>query len=476
MKILLAGATGYIGSRLLPLLLEQGHQVIALVRNEKPLQEHPNLTVISGNLLNESSLEAIPKNIDVVYYLVHSMSDSRKDFSSLEIKSVQNLLNKLTTIKDVRQIIFLSGLIHDKKLSPHLASRKKTEDLIMASGIPYTILRAGIIIGSGSASFEIVRDLVEKLPVMVAPRWVNNLCQPIAVQDVLNYLIKVNNHPKCLNKIFDVGGPEQLTYKNMLLIYAKVRHLKRTIFVVPVLTPRLSSYWLYFVTSVNFSLASSLVDSLKNETICHEEKIKEIFPALCLTYEESIKKALDIMEQNPLLPSWKDSYLSGLLKSRLKELVHVPTFGCLVDERKIISKQSAKAVVDRLWMIGGNRGWYFMNWAWVLRGFFDKLFGGIGLNRGRTHPSHLYTGSSLDFWRVILADKENGRLLLYAEMKLPGEAWLEFNIKPTNDGCELTQTASFRPHGVLGRLYWYGLLPIHKLIFRGMAQAISHPK
>ncbi len=409
MKILLTGANGYIGYRLLLLLLEAGHTVIAMVRSPRNLQFlfHKNLTVIPGDLLVNESLKTIPKDIDVAYYLVHAMSYSKHDFPALEKQAIQNFIKQLKETQ-IKQIIYLSGLANDKHLSTHLTSRFNTECLIKASGIPYTILRAGIIIGSGSASFEIIRDLVDKLPLMIAPKWVNNRCQPIAISDVLRYLIEIINNEKCINQIFDIGGSQVLTYKEMLLIYAKVRQLKRYIFVVPVLTPRISSYWLYFVTSVNFLLASSLVDSVKNETLCKEDRIKQIFPEPCLDYEESVKKALDVIEQNPLVPSWKDSLLSGSLENNWTALSQVPSFGCLIDQRIISSSLTVDQLTERVWSLGGDKGWYYMDWAWILRGFIDKLVGGIGLNRGRTYSYELEAGSSLDFWRVIVADKKHG--------------------------------------------------------------------
>lgn len=474
MKILLTGANGYIGSRLLPLLLKGGHTVIAAVRHPEtyhPPLLHPNLSVIGVDLLNPSTLNTIPKDIDVAYYLVHSMSYSRKDFPVLEEDSINNFLVSLSKT-GIKQIIYLSGLVNDEHLSSHLASRFHVENTIKLSGLPYTILRAGIIIGSGSASFEIIRDLAEKLPIMVAPKWVNNLCQPIAIQDVLCYLTKIIDHFGCLNRVFDIGGPNLLTYREMILGYAEIRKLKRYIFVVPVLTPKLSSYWLYFVTSVNFSLASSLVDSVKNKAICSENTIKDIFIEPCLSYRESVEKALDLIEQNPLIPSWKDSFIPSHLEANLLKLAQVPIIGCFVDVETVETTQPPEKIIPVVWAIGGNNGWYYMDFAWSIRGYIDKLVGGIGLKRGRTSPDALQAGSSLDFWRVIAADEAGGRLLLYAEMKVPGEAWLEFRIIPKSSGAQLIQTASFRPKGLLGRLYWYLLYPVHRLIFSGMAKAI----
>ncbi len=473
MKILLTGANGYIGTRLLPYLLEEGHEVFALVRSsfrlKLPDHHREKLQLITADLLDPSTLAKIPKDIDAAYYLVHSMAQSKDSFSDLEKKCAVNFTEALKKTS-TRQIIYLGGIANAEKLSPHLESRRQVEKVIEESGIPYTIFRAAVIIGSGSASFEIIRDLVEKLPLMVAPRWVANLSQPIAIGDVIFYLIRSLEKKECLNQTFDIGGPDKLTYKQMLEIFAKIRGLRRKIFQVPVLTPRLSSYWLYFVTSTNFQLAQSLVDSLKCEAVCRDNRIRDILPRKLLSYTEAVKKAFDKIEQQEVLSSWKDSMSSSLLKPDLSEYVKVPKHGCHTDIQEVAFEGPKDRVISRLWGIGGNAGWYYMDWAWEIRGFIDKLFGGVGLRRGRTHPQKLHRGDSLDFWRVLLADKENGRLLLYAEMKLPGEAWLEFEITSKN---ALKQTASFRPRGLLGRLYWYALYPFHKLIFKGMARSIA---
>jgi uncharacterized protein YbjT (DUF2867 family) len=299
MKILLTGASGYIGSRLLPILLGEGHEVIVLVRRpvvfDVPQHLAYHITTIQGDLLNAASLEKIPKDIDAAYYLVHSMSRTSNSFSDLEKLSATNFVEamKLTRIK---QIIFLSGISHGDHLSEHLTSRKAVEEIIKNSGIVYTVLRAAIIIGSGSASFGIIRDLVEKLPILITPRWVNNKTQPIAISDVLFYLRSVLNLPAAFNRTFEIGGPDQLTYQEMLNGYARIRKLKRWFINVPVLTPRLSSYWLYFVTSTNYALAKSLVDSLRNETTCTDFSIQSLIPHTCLTYEEAIRQALTKIE------------------------------------------------------------------------------------------------------------------------------------------------------------------------------------
>lgn len=468
MRILLTGANGYIGSRLLIVLAEAGHEVIALVRSKKRLKIPSyiamQVTPLKGDLLRPITL---PEKIDAAYYLLHSMGTSSEGFSKDEALCAQNLSAALQKTS-CKQIIYLSGLAPEEPLSEHMASRHHVEKILSDSNIPTTILRAGIIIGSGSASFEIIRDLVEKLPAMIAPRWVENKCQPIAIADVLFYLKEVLANPKCLDKRLEIGGPEQLTYREMLQRFAKIRGLTRVIIPVPVLTPRLSSYWLLFITSTSFPLAQALVNSLKTDAICQDNTIQTLIPHECLTYEEALKLAFEKIAQNAVVSSWKDALVMSKLGPDLSEYLSVPTHGCL-SHQVALPYDDRKAAIAKLWQIGGANGWYTMNWAWSLRGFVDKLVGGVGLRRGRTHPTQLSTGDALDFWRVLVADKANGHLLLYAEMRLPGEAWLEYRI----ENGTVTQTATFRPKGVLGRLYWYLLVPFHHFIFRGLCQAIA---
>lgn len=475
MKILLTGANGYIGTRLLPRLVEDGHEVYALVRSrfriDIPEKYRPQLHVIEADLLNPSSLLKIPADIDAAYYLVHSMSYSPK-FSELEAASAKNFVGRLENTQ-AKQIIYLGGLSNETHLSRHLTSRKNVGEILKAGKVPTTILMAGIIIGSGSASFEIIRDLVEKLPIMIAPKWLNQQTQPIAIRDVLTYLTLVLGNPDCMGKSFEIGGPNVMSYKELLLNFAKMRGLKRKIFTVPVLTPHLSSYWLFFVTSTSFSLARFLVESLINNAVCKENRIQELFPRKLLTYEEALKLAFTRIEEDWVPSSWKDTLSGSSLNPDLSVYVHVPRFGILSDRRSVSFSCPIEEVQKRVWSLGGDRGWFVMNWAWKCRGFFDKLVGGIGLRRGRTHPTRLRVGDALDFWRVLLADEKNRRLLLYAEMKLPGEAWLEFEIIPHEAGGELRQTATFRPNGVWGRFYWYSLYPIHALIFGQMAKHIA---
>lgn len=477
LTILLTGSTGYIGRRLLPVLLEQGHKVICLVRDKRRFdsedftEEHQkNLTVVEADLNKPESLTDLPKNIDLAYYLVHSMSTS-EDFLALEQKSAETFVGYInqTTAK---QIIYLSGIVNDPSLSKHLSSRKNVEDILGQSSAKVTVLRAAIIIGSGSASFEIIRDLVEKLPVMIAPKWLKSRCQPIGIRNVIEYLIGVMLKEETFNQSFDIGGPDVLTYKEMLMGYARVRGLKRWIIPVPVLTPKLSSHWLYFVTSTSFTLAKSLVSSLKNEVICSDNRIQKIIPVKLLNYEETIRLTLDRIQQRMVISSWKDAVPTDTFDQNFLNYIEVPTFGCLSDQRSITFTRPKEEIIENIWSIGGDRGWYYGNWMWGIRGFIDKLFGGVGLRRGRRNATDLKAGDALDFWRVLLADKKNGRLLLYAEMKLPGEAWLEFKIQDNT----LIQTATFRPLGLWGRIYWYSVLPFHGLIFPGLIRNIVQYK
>jgi uncharacterized protein YbjT (DUF2867 family) len=475
MKILLTGANGYIGTRLLPRLVDEGHEVYALVRSrfriEIPEKLQSQLQIIEADLLNPSSLLKIPNDVDAAYYLVHSMSYSAK-FAELEATSAKNFANRMDHTQ-AKQIIYLSGLSNEAHLSRHLTSRKKVGEILREGKVPVTILMAGIIIGSGSASFEIIRDLVEKLPIMIAPKWLKQMTQPIAVRDVLTYLTQVLGHPDCIGQSFEIGGPDVMSYKDLLLNFAKMRGLKRKIFTVPVLTPRLSSYWLFFVTSTSFSLARFLVESLINNAVCKENRIHDLFPRKLLNYEDALQLAFTRIEEDWIPSSWKDSLSGSTLNPDLSVYIQIPRFGILSDKRKIPFSCPVDEVQKRIWSLGGDRGWLAMNWAWRFRGVLDKLVGGIGLRRGRTHLNRLKAGDALDFWRVLLADEKNHRLLLYAEMKLPGEAWLEFKIIPKNKGGTLHQTASFRPNGLFGRFYWYSLYPFHAIIFRQLARRIA---
>lgn len=472
MKILLTGANGYVGRRLLPELLSQNHEIICCVRDKNRLGLDKvtldSITIWEVDFLEEVSFENTPKDIDVAYYLIHSMSSSTQVFDTMESKAAENFNLYMNHI-GVKQVIYLSGIVNNNTLSKHLQSRKNVEEILYKGNFNLTVLRAGIIVGSGSSSFEIIRDLCEKLPVMITPKWVLTKTQPIAIRDIIKYLMGVLLKEECYNDSFDIGGPNVLTYKQMMKLYAKTRGFKNWIFTVPIMTPKLSSYWLYFVTSTSYKLAMNLVDSMKMEVICNDNRLQKLLGIKPISYTEAIKLAFIKIEQNLVISSWKDSLVSGRFQHNLSEFIQVPTFGCLKDEKKMKIENPEK-VLDNIWTIGGLKGWYYGNWMWQARGFMDKLFGGVGLRRGRTDPFNLDSGDSLDFWRVLLANKEEKRLLLFAEMRLPGEAWLEFRIDEEN---VLHQIATFRPRGLFGRLYWYSLVPFHYFIFGGMIRNIG---
>ena len=475
-KIFITGANGFVGKRLIVDLLNQGYQIYALcrIKGAKVFSEdRPNLHYIWGDLRNSETLKEIPRDIEAAYYLVHSMSEIVGNLVDTENEVVKQFLKGIEN-SSVKQIIYLGGIINnEQQLSPHLKSRLLVEQALKQSGIPFTVLRASIVIGAGSASFEIIRDLCEKLPIMIAPKWVNSLCQPIAIGDVLFYLSAVLLNEKCINKTFDIGGPESFSFKEVMLRYAKFRNLKRWIINVPVLTPRLSSYWLVFITSVRYSLCSYLVESMKTNTVVQLNEIQKIIPHVCLTYTQALELAFQKISQNEVISSWMDSWEILGNDPNIENYIQVPDEGCLKDERQILVKDSKAAAIERIWRIGGNTGYYALNWAWYLRGLFDQMIGGVGLNRGRRHPFEIQVGDSIDFWRVIVADKDSGHLILYAGMKVPGEAWLQFKLKQKNHEWFLVQTATFRPKGILGRVYWYTLIPFHFFIFQKMAKALA---
>nr|WP_315153044.1 SDR family oxidoreductase [uncultured Flavobacterium sp.] len=466
MNILLTGATGYIGKRLLPLLVAQGHHVICCVRDKDRFYLPENLIdevqVIEVDFLNQESLSAIPNEVDVAYYLIHSMSGSAKNYDELEYASALNFVDRMNLTR-VKQVIYLSGIVNDTILSKHLASRKAVEDVLKTGLFAITTLRAGIIVGSGSASFEIIRDLVNKLPVMITPKWLNTKCQPIAISDVLAFLIGSLHNESTFDQNFDIGGPDILTYKEMLLKFAQAAGLKRYIYTVPVMTPKLSSYWLYFVTSTSYKLASALVSSMKVEVICQDNRINALLKLQPMSYNEAVSRALIKIDKDDIASSWKDAMISGQFIGNVADYLKVPKKNCFIDRRKkeIINRNYT---TERIWSIGGETGWYYGDWLWEIRGFIDKLVGGVGLRRGRTNQHDIHSGDVLDFWRVLYANKKEGKLILYAEMKLPGEAWLEFKIIHNT----LYQAATFKPHGFWGKLYWYSVLPFHGFIFEGM--------
>jgi len=476
MKILLTGSTGYIGRRLLPVLVEAGHIVVCPVRDKRRFDFDDfssdslrQIEVLEVDFTEADSVEKLPKDIDAAYYFLHSLTSGSHEFQQTERLTAEHFAWYIRS-STARQIIYLGGISNDVNLSEHLTSRLGVETILPTSGVPVTVLRSAIIIGSGGSSFEIIRDLVEKLPVMIAPKWLQSRCQPIAIANVLEYLIGVLDNDKALGRTFDIGGADVLTYKQMLLQFAEVRGLRRSIITVPVLTIRLSSLWLYLVTNTSYQLARNLVDSMKNEVICKDDFIDEVVKVQRLTYRQALERTFLKISQGQVVSSWKDAIQNPGFNHVLLAQVDAPRHGCFIDRRVFSFSQDPDVIFQNVWEIGGERGWYYGNWMWSVRGIFDKLVGGVGLRRGRRSATDLKNGDSLDFWRVLYSNKTERRLLLFAEMKLPGDAWLEFKIQPSDDHFVLIQTATFRPLGLWGRLYWYLVLPFHGFIFNGMGR------
>lgn len=471
-KILVSGAKGFIGKRLIGALLQQGHTVYGLCRirgTKIGSLSHQNLHILYGDLEDPEKMDPWPEDLDAAFYLVHSMGKKSKNLREIEEQAARNFVSFINRTR-CRQIIYLGGIIQPNvELSAHLLSRENVERILKTAAAPLTVLRASIIIGSGSASFEIIRDLVEKLPLMVAPRWISSLSQPIAIADVIYYLTQSMLNPALFGNTFDIGGPEIISFKEIMLRYAKFRGLKRWIIEVPVLTPRLSSYWLVFVTSVRFSLCAYLVESMKYNSICYDTKIQELLPHRTLKFEEALERAFSKIAKNQIASTWMDAWPVDQKSPDIASFSILPEEGCFIELLKSPVADSKRAAIERIWRIGGANGWYGLDWAWKLRGFIDKLFHGPGMNRGRRHPTELEVEDTIDFWRVVAADKEQGSLILYAQMQLPGDAWLQFFF----EGTTLYQKVVFRPKGVLGRLYWYLLLPIHSLIFRQMIKKLA---
>lgn len=466
MKVLLTGANGYIGRRLkAELLKEEDVSLRLLVRNPKSLDSGINAEIVKGNGIDSDSLEKALEGIDVAYYLIHSLQN--KNFKELDKLCAQNFLD--AAIKNnVKKIVYLGGLGIKEHASEHLLSRIETGEILSSkpNDIETVWIRAGVIIGSGSVSFEIIRHITEKLPVMVTPKWVKTLAQPIAVNDVISYLKAAKNLSVSHNVIIDIGS-EQMTYKDMMIDCATSLGLKRWIFPLPVLTIKLSSYWLNFFTPVPYNIARSLIEGLSSEVIIQNDNAKVYFPHINpMSFDLAVKKAIQEMEDNQVYSRWSDA--GGEEDVWEKDFKNDSSSAVLLDRQILPLNGVSKEKLYRTFCsIGGNEGWFGYNFLWEIRGAMDKMIGGAGLNRGRRDAYHLRVGESVDFWRVEDL-QDNTRLLLHAQMKVPGKAWLEFKIQEE----QFTQTAYFYPRGLLGRLYWYVLIPVHYILFRNMIQTI----
>ena len=470
--VLVTGASGYIGTRLVGALHQAGYSVTALVRRrdrisiESVTSMGKSLEVVEADFSQPINVK-LNHSYAAAFYLLHSMATHREYFNAETTcaRHFTDWADQLTVAK----VVYLGAMIpKDSDLSDHLQSREQVRAELIKGKAAVTTLRASIIVGAGSASFEMIRDLTEKLPVMITPKWVTTQCQPIAVRNVIRYLVGTVECETVNGGDYDIGGPDILTYGDLLRGYAKARGLHRLMLPIPFFSARLSSHWLHLITSTNFQLAQSLVGSLRMRTVSENETIRELIPQPLYSYQEALERAFTKIAQNKVPSTWFDSLVSGTLNHQQLINVQVPEHGVLED-RRISQVDDPEACLDRIWALGGNNGWPSMNWAWRIRGKIDKLVGGIGLRRGRRHPSELRNGDALDFWRVLLADRENQRLILYAEMKLPGEAWLEFKL----ENGMLQQRAVYRPKGVLGRLYWWMMVPAHALLFPRMAKKLA---
>lgn len=473
------GATGYIGARLVPRLVEAGWRVRAIGRDTGKLRGRswsklPGVEVSRADVFDPSSLGEALKGCQAAYYLVHSMNPETQDFSSADRRAAQNMV-AAASANGLQRLLYLGGLGDDAPdLSHHLRSRHEVGEVLRSGPVPVTILRAAMIIGSGSASFEIMRYLVERLPVMITPRWIFTRCQPIAVRNVLDYLIACLDCPETSGEVFDVGTEEVVTYDDLMRIYAEEAGLPRRLIIpVPVLTPRLSSYWIHLVTPVPAALARPLAEGLRNPVLCQNNHIRELLPQPLLSCRQAIRLALEKMRLHQVETSWSDAgALAPVEWSREEDPVWAGGTIFKDDRRMLV-----KATADRLWPavvgIGGKTGWYYGDWLWHVRGWIDRLIGGPGLSRGRRDPQQVQPGDALDFWRVIAVEKGH-RLKLVAEMKVPGEAVLELVLTECADGSsEIRQYARFKPRGLFGLLYWYAVVPFHNLVFSGMLRGIA---
>lgn len=470
-RILITGATGYVGGRLLPLLEKSDYKIRCIARKPDYLKSRvsSDTEVVEGDLLKPETLENTFKDVDVAFYLVHLMA-AKDSFEEKESKAAQNFAAAAKNA-GIKRIVYLGGLGEESegKLSPHLRSRHRTGEILRESGVQVIEFRSSVVIGSGSLSFEMIRSLVEKLPIMTTPTWVYVKTQPIAISDLLSFLIESVEIELKESTIFEIGGKDVVSYGDLMKEYANQRGLKRYIIPVPVLTPRISSLWLGLVTPVYAIVGKRLIDSLKSPTVVKDYSYKEYFDVEPIGLSESIAKALDQEEKEFYGNRWSDSLASG----DTYKTWGGATFGTrIVDSRKIEVYVNQKKAFAPIKKIGGKNGWYYANWLWKIRAYIDLLVGGVGIRRARRHPVELKVGDVLDWWRVE-EYIENEYLRLIAEMKVPGRAWLEFNVENKDGKSVIHQTATFDPLGLSGRLYWYILYPIHGLIFNGMLKEIA---
>lgn len=477
-RVLVTGATGYVGGRLVPRLAEAGYNVVAAGRSLPKLRARrwandERVELLQLDVLDVNNLRQACQGCEVIYYLVHSMEPGNRNFAETDRIAAENVV-QVAAETGVRRIIYLGGLGDDNvHLSKHLRSRAEVGKILSAGVVPVTVLRAGMIIGSGSASFEILRYLVERLPVMITPKWVVTPSQPISIRNVLEYLIGCLKNEDTSGRTFDIGGPEVLTYRTIMEIYAQEAGLgKRLIIPVPVFTPRLSSYWIHLVTPVPAALARPLAEGLRNPVVCKEDKITQLLPQHLLACREAIRLSIDKTEQQLIETRWTDAG-SMPVESVIPGDPDWAGGTVYTDRREVVVDDSADQIWKRINCLGGKVGWYYGNWLWQLRGLMDRLVGGVGLVRGRRDGNVLHVGDALDFWRVVDVQPMK-RVLLFAEMKLPGKAWLEFRVTDTADRRrKVEQIARFVPSGLFGLIYWFVVSPLHNYVFNGMLMSLA---
>jgi uncharacterized protein YbjT (DUF2867 family) len=480
--VVVTGATGYIGGRLIPQLLAKGYRVRCVARDPRRLsgrswEAEERVEVVRGDVLEPDSLRLAMKGSQAAYYLVHSMLSGEAAFEDHDRRAAENFATAAGEA-GVERVIYLGGLgRRAQKLSPHLESRHEVGDVLRQGSVAVTELRAAMIVGSGSASFEMLRALVRKLPIMLCPRWVETRTQPIAIRDVLAYLIGCLETPGTSGGTFDIGGPDILTYHQMMIRFSAILGLRRKIITVPVLTPRLSAYWVNLMTPVNAAMAFALIESLAYETVCEEERILDLVPIPRTGFDDACRWALEKVNQNAVETRWTNASLPRRIgtgkTSNAAPSLDLALEACPIrDEQRVLANVSSLTLYDAVRRIGGGVGWYYAEFLWEIRGWMDRAIGGVGLRRGRRDPVAVRIGDAIDFWRVedVLPGR---RLLLHAEMIVPGDAWLEFRIESRDeDHSELIQTAYFRPSPFWGRLYWYACFPLHWFVFSGMARNI----
>ncbi|MBX7236665.1 MAG: SDR family oxidoreductase [Caldilineales bacterium] len=471
--ILVTGVTGYIGGRLVPHLLASGQRVRVLTRDASRLQGRAwvdQVEIVQGDVLDPDSLAPAMSDVFAAYYLIHSMSG--ENFHERDLAAAANF-GQAAAEAGVERIIYLGGLGDpETDLSLHLRSRQQTGQALAAAGAPVTEFRSAVVVGSGSVSFEMIRNLTERLPVMICPQWVYTRVQPIGIRDVLDYLTAALSVEESAGRVVEIGGADILTYAEMMQGYAAVRGLRRWLISVPVLTPRLSSYWVHWMTPVPSEIARPLIEGLRNEVIVRDESARLLFPHIQpMDYRTAVARALVKLDAKKVETTWSDALASS--RGDKPSIMLSSQEGMIVERRQQEVQASPAQIFAAFTALGGKRGWLYWNWAWRVRGVIDRLVGGVGLRRGRRHATDLRVGDAVDFWRVEAVEAER-MLLLRAEMKLPGLAWLQFETAPLADGRSLLrQRAFFAPKGLSGLAYWYLLYPVHRFIFSGMAQSLA---